>query len=93
MKKIFYFCLLFHAEVFAQQRNIEYFVGEGLKANPTLLENTNLQQNFELQKQIIAAQNKKPLINFTADYLFAPFFFDNGKPISITGNPSPKKRR
>lgn len=90
MKKVFYFCLLFHVEVFAQQRNIEYFVGEGLKTNPTLLENTNLQQSFDIQKQIITAQNKKPLINFTADYLFAPFFFDNGKPISITGNPSQK---
>ena len=90
MKKIYYFCLLLHVQLFAQQKNIEYFVGAGLKTNPSLLENTNLQQSFNLQKEIIAAQNKKPLINFTADYLFAPFFFDNGKPISITANPSPK---
>ena len=90
MKKVFYLCLLLHLQLFGQQKNIEYFVGEGLKTNPSLLENTNLQQSFELQKQIIAAQNKKPLISFTADYLFAPFFFDNGKPISITGNPSSK---
>ena len=74
----------------AQKKNLDFFVAEGLKTNPLLLENTNLQQNFEIQREIIAAQNKKPQISFTADYLFAPFFFDNGKPISITNNPSPK---
>ena len=90
MKKIFYFLLLLPVYVFSQQKNIAYFVGKGLKTNPSLLENTNLQQNFDLQKQLITAQNKKPFVNFTGDYLFAPFFFDNGKPISITNNPSPK---
>ena len=90
MKKIFYLCALLPLQLLAQQKNINYFVEKGLQTNPALLENSNLQQNFDLQREIILAQNKKPLINFTADYLFAPFFFDNGKPISITANPSPK---
>ena len=74
----------------AQKKALDFFVAEGLKTNPLLLENTNLQQNFQIQREIIAAQNKKPQISFTADYLFAPFFFDNGKPINITHDPSPK---
>lgn len=74
----------------AQQKNLDYFITQAISNNPVLIENTNLQQNFQLQKEIINAQNKKPQVNFTADYLFAPFFFDNGKAISITSNPSPK---
>jgi outer membrane protein TolC len=72
----------------AQNKNVAYFINEGLKNNPTLAENTNLQQYFQIQNDIITAQNKKPQVNFTADYLFAPFFFDNGRVISITSNPS-----
>ena len=74
----------------AQQKNLDYFITQAISNNPVLIENTNLQQNFQLQKEIINAQNKKSQVNFTADYLFAPFFFDNGKAISITSNPSPK---
>src|SRR5665647_613925 len=74
----------------AQNKNVAYFIAEGLKNNPNLTANSNLQQFFQIQNDIITAQNKKPQINFTADYLFAPFFFDNGRVISITPNPSSK---
>ncbi len=74
----------------AQNKNIAYFLNEGLKNNPTLVENNNLQQYFQIQNEIITAQNKKPQINFTADYLFVPTFFSNGRVISVTANPSPK---
>jgi len=74
----------------AQNKNVSYFINEALKNNPSLVENTNLQQFFQIQNDIITAQNKKPQVNFTADYLFAPFFFDNGRVISVTTNPSPK---
>ena len=74
----------------AQNKNINYFLTEGLKNNPTLVENTNLQQFFQLQNEFITAQNKKPQINFTTDYLFVPTFFSNGRVISVTSNPSPK---
>ena len=77
-------------QLFAQQKNIDYFVNEGLKNNPNIAEINNLQQYFQIQNEFITAQNKKPQLSFTADYLFAPFFFDNGKPINITSNPSPK---
>lgn len=74
----------------AQEKQLDYFIKEGLKNNPSLLEINNLQQYFQIQNEFITAQNKKPQVSFTADYLFAPFFFDNGRPVSITQNPSPK---
>jgi len=90
MKRSLLFFFLFPLIAFAQQKNLDYFVLSGIKANPELLSNNNLQQYYQLQRDIITAQNKKPQVNFTADYLFAPFFFDDGKPISITTDPSPK---
>ena len=77
-------------ELQAQNKNITYFLNEGLKNNPGIVENNNLQQFFQIQNEIITAQNKKPQISFTADYLFVPTFFSNGRVISVTANPSPK---
>ena len=74
----------------AQNKDINYFIQEGVKSNPNIAENINLQQFFQIQNEIITAQNKRPQVNFTGDYLFAPFFFNNGRVISITPNPSPK---
>ncbi|MEO6537806.1 MAG: TolC family protein [Ferruginibacter sp.] len=81
---------IFPISAIAQQKGLDFFITSAITNSPVLVENTNLQQNFQLQNEIINAQNKKALVSFTADYLFAPFFFDNGKPISITSNPSPK---
>ncbi|MEO5944859.1 MAG: TolC family protein [Ferruginibacter sp.] len=90
MKKYFLLLLLFPVHLFAQEKDLSFFVGSGLQKNPMLLENTNLAENFKIQREIITAQNIKPLVSVTGDYLFAPFFNDNGKPISITNNPSAK---
>lgn len=90
MKKNWLIFLLFPLQLFAQQKNIDYFVAAGLKGSPGLAEINNLQQNFKIQHDLITAQNKKPQVSFTADYLFAPFFFDDGKPVNITTTPSAK---
>ena len=74
----------------AQKKQIDFFISEGFKNNPSLAEINNLQQYFKIQNEFITAQNKKPQVSFTADYLFAPFFFDNGNPINVTPTPSPK---
>jgi outer membrane protein TolC len=74
----------------AQSKTVEYFIEAGLQNTPSLIENTNLQQFFKIQNEIITAQNKKPQVNFTADYIFAPLFFNNGRVIAVTPNPSPK---
>jgi hypothetical protein len=92
MKKIAFILCFIQISIItlSQKRDLDYFLTEGLKNNPALLEINNLQQYFQIQNEFIAAQNKKPQIGFTADYLFAPFFFNNGIPVSITQNPSPK---
>lgn len=88
------FCILLfiieNVSVVAQNKQVDFFISEGFKNNPALLENTNLQQYFQIQYDFITAQNKKPQVSITADYLFSPFFFDNGRPLSITQTPSAK---
>ncbi len=90
MKRLFFLFFLFPLHAFTQQQNLNYFIEAGVRASPDLLSNNNLQQFYQLQHEIITAQNKKPQVNLTADYLFAPFFFDNGRIVSITTDPSPK---
>jgi outer membrane protein TolC len=77
-------------QVIAQKKQLDFFISEGLKNDPSLFEINNLQQYYNIQNQFITAQNRKPQVSFTSDLLFAPFFFDNGKAISITSNPSSK---
>ena len=91
--KYYIFILLLiieYSSVVAQNKQVDFFISEGFKNNPALLENSNLQLYFQIQNEFITAQNKKPQVSITADYLFSPFFFDNGRPLSITTNPSPK---
>ena len=90
MRIFFLLLICFPFIVSAQQKDLSFFTTSGLQYNPALQENSNLAQNFAIQRQIITAQNKTPQISFTGDYLFAPFFNDNGKVISITNDPSPK---
>lgn len=76
--------------VTAQKKELSYFISEGLKNNPELVEIDNLQQYFKIQNDFITAQNRKPQISFTSDYLLAPFFANNGKAVSVTSDPSSK---
>lgn len=91
--KHFIFILFFISigfTTFSQKKALDYFINEGLKNDPALLEINNLQQYFQIQNEFITAQNKKPQVSFTADYLLAPYFSDNGRPVSISQTPSPK---
>lgn len=74
---------------YSQQLSLDYFINNALKNDPSIRQNVNQQQIYGLQSQLINAQNKSPQVNFTSDYLFAPFFGSDGKAISITTNPSP----
>lgn len=87
---LLFFLFVLPLLVQAQNKNINFFINEGLKNSPNIAENNNLQQFFQIQNEIITAQNKKPQVNFTGDYIFAPFFLNNGRVISITPNPSSK---
>ena len=74
----------------AQQRDLSFYQNTAHQNNPAIKENTNLQQYNVLQNDFTLAQFRKPQLNFTADYLFAPFFSNNGQVISITSNPDSK---
>ncbi|NVO10789.1 MAG: TolC family protein [Bacteroidales bacterium] len=92
MKKPFLvlFCILITLTIAAQQRDLSYYQSAANTNSPEIKENINLQKFSLFQSDLIKAQNQKPQINFTADYLFAPFLFNNGKFMSITGNPDGK---
>jgi outer membrane protein TolC len=79
----FYCCY----NLYAQDRTLEYFINQGITNNSGIIENNNLQQYNALQNSINIAQYRKPQISITADYLFAPYFFNNGQFISITPHP------
>ncbi len=82
-----YCCLLISQAVFSQQHDLQYYQNKAHKNNATLKENINLQKFNLLQNEMLLAQYSKPQLSFTADYLFAPFFFNKGQIISITQNP------
>ncbi len=92
MKKLLLvlFCIVITITISAQQRTLSYYQSVARTNSPEIKENINLQKFNLFQSDIIKAQFQKPQVNLTADYLFAPFFFNNGKLISITSNPSSK---
>ncbi len=83
-----FFCPIFliHS-AFAQQRDLLFYQTQAHANNPTLKENSNIQLFNNLQNNLTLAQYSKPQVNITTDYLFAPFFNNNGKFIAITTTP------
>ena len=71
----------------AQQHDLPYYQTQAHLNNPTVEENNNIQLFNNLQNDLTLAQFRKPQINLTADYLFAPYFNNNGQFIAITTNP------
>lgn len=88
-KLLFIFFVLSLA-VSAQERTLSFYQNAAHTNSPEIKESINLQKINLFQNDLIKAQYQKPQVNFTADYLFAPFFFNNGKFISITDSPSSK---
>lgn len=84
------FLLISPPSTYAQQRGLQYYITNAHATNPSLKENENLQKINLLQSQITTLAFKKPQVSLTADYLFAPFFGNNGKLFSITSNPEHK---
>lgn len=80
---------IFMTKIYSQSKDINYFLNVSLKNNPSIKTNANLVRINLLQNDLIIAQNKKPQIYFSSDYLFAPYFKNNGRFISITPNPNP----
>ncbi len=70
-----------------QANNFEFYLSKALENNPNLKENTNFIKLNLTDKNIALAQFKKPQVNISSQYLFAPYFFNNGRVISITNYP------
>jgi outer membrane protein TolC len=93
MKKtrLFFVIFLFYQTLFAQSgKTLSEYLLIAHQNNPAIKENINLQKIALLQNKLIKEQYQSPQINFTTDYLFAPFFNSNGHPINITSTPGEK---
>lgn len=70
------------------QYSLEYYLNKGINNAPTLTEYRNLQDINNIQHELNSAENSALKVFLSADYLFAPYFNNNGKLISA--NPDPK---
>jgi len=70
------------------QYSLEYYLNKGINNAPTLTEYRNLRDINNIQHELNSAENSAIKVFLSADYLFAPYFNNNGKLISA--NPDPK---
>ncbi|TVZ27687.1 outer membrane efflux protein [Gillisia sp. Hel_I_86] len=81
--------VLFTSFLNAQQKvGLDYFIENGQKNAPALLENGNLQEIGKLQNDLIKSQNNAFKVNATSEVLVAPYFNNNGSALAITTTPS-----
>ncbi|MFZ0391990.1 MAG: TolC family protein [Calditrichia bacterium] len=69
------------------QNNLAYYLQKGFQNFPVLQDYQNQQSINALQRDLIGAQHSTFQLSFTASYLFAPYFNNNGNFIST--NPAP----
>lgn len=87
MKKIFLLLsFIISANVYAQH-NLNYFLQAAYMNNPQLKEYSLAIVNSKNERQLISAENILPKISLSANYLFSPYFNNNGK--FVTPNPDP----
>ncbi|MEO8664890.1 MAG: TolC family protein [Ignavibacteria bacterium] len=91
-RKLKILALMFFLPLIAQgqTRDIIFYLNVAEQNSPLIKQNKNLIQINLLQNNLIYAQNIKPQVYLSSDYLFAPYFNNEGKFISITPNPDPK---
>jgi outer membrane protein TolC len=70
------------------QYNLDYFVNKAFSNSQVLKDYQNLGQINNLQFQFDEAQNSAFQISLTANYLFAPYFNNNGKLLSTNPDPN-----
>ena len=87
IKKVILIFLICHGFGLAQH-NLDYFINEALNNSPNIKNYSNLFLINNLQKKLDEAQNSAFQVYLTGDYLFAPYFNNNGHLIST--NPDPK---
>jgi outer membrane protein TolC len=86
---VFSFLPLIDLNICSSQTNsLTAFLDSAKMKNPDLIISSNMirYKTFEIDQ--IKAENKSPKMYLSADYLFAPYFNNNGQ--IVTTNPSPK---
>jgi len=69
------------------QSNLDFYLNTGYENSPLLKDYNNQKSINQLQNDLNSAQNSAFNVYLSADYLFAPYFNNNGELIST--NPSP----
>ena len=87
IKKIPFIVILAANLLFAQY-NLDYFINNAFNNSPVLKDYQNLGQINNLQFQLNEAQNSAIQVSLTANYLFAPYFNNNGKLLSTNPDPN-----
>ena len=86
MKRIiFYINFLFVTTLFAQN-NLDFYLTKGFENSPTLKEINNLELSNKFQSELNYSQTSAIQTYLSANYLFAPYFNNNGKLISTNPN-------
>ena len=88
MLKRFILLFFFFYKVVLAQYNLDYFINKALDNSPAIKNYNNLFLINDLQKKLDEAQNSSFQVYLTGDYLFAPYFNNNGHLLST--NPDPK---
>ncbi|HLP16805.1 MAG TPA: TolC family protein, partial [Bacteroidota bacterium] len=83
----FFGLLLVLSQCLQAQHKLEDYLRKAEANSPLLKEYENQIKTSSLQKDLIRSQQQLPQISFTAGYLFAPYFNNNGHLIST--NPGP----
>ena len=87
IKLIVAFIFLFYG-ISSAQYSLEHYLEQGSNNAPSLSEYLNLKDINAIQSDLNSAENSGLNVFLSADYLFAPYFNNNGKLISA--NPDPK---
>ena len=82
------FLIIFIPKLIFSQYNLDYFITKALDNSPRIKNYNSLFLINNLQKKLDEAQNSAFQVYVTGDYLFAPYFNNNGHLVST--NPSPK---
>ena len=82
------FVFLFLSSFAYGQNNLDYFLNKALNNSPVLKDYQNSSQINNLQLKLNEAENSAFKVSLTGNYLFAPYFNNNGHILSI--NPDPK---
>ena len=87
LRRLAFFVFCFGNLLYAQY-NLNYFVNKAFDNSPILKNYQNLGQINNLQSRLDEAENSAIKVSLTANYLFAPYFNNNGKLLSTNPDPS-----